>query len=174
MRDVRKPSFWKTIMGLAYCSDIFDYVVAKYMEQRCTFRVKLLPGGKMPQKQKLGDAGYDLVAAKVVEHGDGLVEVHTGVCLQPAPGWWCEIVSRSSIGKRGFLLVNSVGIIDSGYTGEIVVWFRKNDLLAHITEGERVVQMIPHRHVVTTFYEVEDLAPTDRGSGGFGSTGVSS
>jgi dUTP pyrophosphatase len=153
--------------------DILGYVVAKSVSQ-CVFKVKILPGGKRPQKQKLGDAGYDLVAAKVVNHPHGRVEVRTGVCVQPEPGWWCELVPRSSIGLRGFRLVNSLGIIDSGYTGELVMWFDKVDFLAHIREGERIGQLIPRRHVVVTFVEVPTLDDTERGSGGFGSTGVSS
>lgn len=133
---------------------------------------KLHPDAKPPVRANWGDAGYDLCAMSVEQRDNGLVVVHTGIAIEPPEGWWFEMVPRSSICKRGWALANSVGIIDQGYRNEIMAMFtplRPNP--EPLQPGERVVQLIPRQLVNAWFLEVDELSDSDRGQGGFGSTG---
>lgn len=149
--------------------NIFNFIVAKHLST-CHAFVSLEPGAQMPTKAKMDDAGYDLWATSIDDTGDRLV-VHTGVHLQPTPGWFFEVVPRSSIVKRGLMLLNSVGVIDNGYTGEIVGVFHKLTDTASVAVGDRVLQILPRRYSLVTFHEVPVLSETQRGDAGFGSTG---
>jgi dUTP pyrophosphatase len=79
---------------------------------------------------------------------------------------------RSSITKRGVMLGNSVGLIDNGYTGEIIAIFNKININACIKEGDRVVQLVPLKMPFVDFIEVDELSETNRGDKGFGSSGA--
>lgn len=150
---------------------IFNYIVAKHMDT-CKIKVKKLREmAGLPQKAKLGDAGFDLFAAEVEDQGD-FIKVYSGIAVQPVPGWYCEIYDRSSNIKKGLMLHNSVGIIDNGYTGEIIMVFLKTKKDASIQIGDRVAQLIPRQYACVEFVEVEELSSTERGDGGFGSTGT--
>jgi dUTP pyrophosphatase len=120
---------------------------------------------------RIGDAGYDLSVYSIEDLGDR-IKVGTGICVQPAAGWYCEIYTRSSNTKKGIMLMNSVGIIDNGYTGEIFCIFIKTRPDASISIGDRIAQLIAKPYVRVEFEEVESLEDTDRGADGFGSTGV--
>lgn len=132
---------------------------------------KLHPEVKLPEKSKLGDAGYDLMAMNVEDLGDR-IKVGTGVAIQPAAGWYCEVYDRSSNHKKNIMLINSVGIIDNGYTGEITLIFYKIKTDAIINVGDRIAQLIPKQYALLNIQEVESFSDTSRGSGGFGSTGI--
>lgn len=126
----------------------------------------------IPSKNRVSDSGYDLtILEKVREIGD--VEFYsTGIKIQPTFGYYFDAVPRSSISKTGYMLANSVGIIDRTYIGEILVPLRKIDKSAPELELPcKVVQLIPRQIVHFEFVEVDDLSDTDRGSDGFGSTG---
>jgi dUTP pyrophosphatase len=92
--------------------------------------------------------------------------------VQPAFGWYFDVVPRSSISKSGYMLANSVGVIDRGYTGEILVPLIKIDPSApDLKLPARLVQMIPRQIIAAELVEVEAFDETVRGSSGFGSTG---
>ena len=137
---------------------------------------KLVDNATLPVKAHGTDAGYDLTAASV--ESDFLhnqIKVHTGIAIQPEPGYYCEIFPRSSVYKKQLELANSVAIIDSGYTGEIILVFDNigNTILhSKIEKGERIAQLIVRKQEDAVFEEVTVLDTTSRGEGGFGSTGV--
>lgn len=137
----------------------------------CHLKIKKTnPNAQLPSRAKIGDAGYDLSACTVEDLGDR-IKIGTGISAQPATGWYCEVYSRSSNVNKGIMLMNSVGIIDNGYTGEIFCIFYKTRPDATISIGDRIAQLIPKQYAMVEIEEVEDLSSTARGSSGFGSTG---
>lgn len=125
-----------------------------------------------PTKNRFSDAGFDLtVVSKIKEVG----RVHyydTGIAVEPANGYYFEIVGRSSISKTGWMLANNIGIIDASYRGSIIVALvRVNPLAVEIELPLRIVQMIPRRLLLVNGVEKTSLSETKRGSGGFGSSG---
>jgi dUTP pyrophosphatase len=105
-----------------------------------------------------------------------LYSVDTGISVQPPPGFYCEVVPRSSIVKTDFVLANSVGVIDPGYRGRILVLLRylgpgTGDAEARSLLGQRVAQLLLRRLNAVRIEAVQELEATTRGAGGFGSTG---
>lgn len=146
-------------------------LIAAKRQQVCHIKVKKLDNNAMlPNKCKVGDAGYDLSATSIEDLGDR-IKVGTGISVQPAAGWYCEVYGRSSNVKKGIMLMNSVGIIDNGYTGEIFCVFYKTKPDATINIGDRIAQLIPKQYAMVNIQEVTELDETQRNSGGFGSTG---
>jgi dUTP pyrophosphatase len=146
-------------------------LIASKRQLVCHIKIKkLYENSQSPIKSKVGDAGYDLMASSVEDLGDRL-KVGTGLSVQPASGWYCEVYGRSSNVKKGLMLMNSVGIIDNGYTGEIFCIFYKTRKDSSVNIGDRIAQLIPKQYAMVEFEEVEDLDDTQRGTGGFGSTG---
>ena len=100
--------------------------------------------------------------------------VGTGLYLELPEGYEAQIRPRSGLAaKQGITVLNSPGTIDADYRGEIGVILANvsNDLVT-IQHGDRIAQMVISRHQQAEWIEVETLSQTDRGSGGFGSTGV--
>lgn len=151
---------------------IFNYIVAKHMDTCHSYVKKVRDNAVIPYKAKMGDIGYDLTVASLEEE-NGLIKVYTGIAVQPEPGWYFELYPRSSIANRGLMVANSVGIIDNGYTGEIsVVFYKTENYIKKLEIGERIAQLIPRRYTVVTIKVVDEfLETTERGSGGYGSTG---
>lgn len=132
---------------------------------------KVHPSAVAPSKEFASDSGFDLtLLEKTKEHG--MVEFfRTGIRVQPAFGWYFDVVPRSSISKTGYMLANGVGVIDRAYVGEILVPLIKIDPnAAPIQLPARLVQMIPRQIVHAHMVEVAELESTARGDGGFGST----
>lgn len=128
---------------------------------------------------KPGDAGIDLATAQFIclssfgtDHDKYLMP--TGIAVKIPEGHFGLIVPRSSSAKLGIALANTCGIIDSGYTGELLLFIR-NMTPEHIAidAGTRVAQLIilPYFHV-PYFEQVEELPKTERGTGAYGSTGL--
>jgi dUTP pyrophosphatase len=130
--------------------------------------------GQEPEKATPGSAGYDLRAAKaVVVPARGRVLVPTGLRVAIAGNsYYFEIRSRSGLSLKHGIEVGA-GIIDSDYRGEIgVVLHNHSDVDFAIAVNDRIAQMILHRNLAAKFVAVETLDETQRGTGGFGSTGV--
>ena len=134
---------------------------------------KLDPEAVMPSYAKDGDAGMDLTATKQFSNTTFQASYGTGIAVEIPKGFVGLIFPRSSIRKYDLTLSNSVGVIDSGYRGEIQFTFNKTNGMDSIKykAGDKIGQLmiIPHPYVV--FEEVEVLSDTERGEGGFGSTG---
>jgi len=129
------------------------------------------PRAKLPTKQHSQDAGYDLYATSMEYHQNRQVCYGTGVKILIPEGYVGKIYPRSSIRKTSLILSNSVGIIDAGYTGEIFVTFRQWDLSEIYTVGDRVAQLVIEKIPDVKLEAVEELAKTERGDNGHGSTG---
>ncbi len=133
---------------------------------------RTMPEAIPPSKSSPSDSGFDLTLIGR-SHRHGAVEFYrTGIKVQPAFGWYFDLVPRSSISKSGYMLANGVGVIDRGYTGEIFVPLIKVDpSAAELALPARLVQIIPRSIIAAELVEVADLDDTIRGAGGFGSTG---
>ena len=134
---------------------------------------KLHPSAVIPKYAKPGDAGMDLTATKIDISDIYNLTYHTGIAIEIPEGYVGLLFPRSSVYKTGMKLTNSVGVIDSGYRGEIMFKYSRNlDSKKHTYEpGERVGQLIIIAYPCVEFEEVDNLTDTDRAGGGFGSTG---
>ncbi len=134
---------------------------------------KLHPEAVIPKYAKDGDAGLDLVATEIISNTTFDITYGTGIAMEIPKGYVGLVFPRSSIRKYDLLLSNSVGVIDSGYRGEIQATFKKTSGIDSLSykRGERIVQIIIIPYPRVNFVEVEELSQTDRGEGGFGSTG---
>lgn len=136
-----------------------------------TIKYKLLKtDAQVPVKANFNESGYDLTLLDIVKKVNNVTLYGTGISVQPPQGWYFDLVPRSSIIKSGYMLANSVGIIDQDYTGEIMVPLIKiDDSLPDLTLPNKIVQLIPRKWYTVNFVE-DALEETKRGDGGFGST----
>ena len=134
---------------------------------------KLSTNATIPSYAKASDAGLDLVATSIISGTPTQITYGLGIGLEIPEGFVGLVFPRSSIRNYDLALTNSVGVIDSGYRGELQATFHKTKgLESKVYEiGERVVQIIIIPHPSIEFMEVEELSNTERGEGGFGSTG---
>lgn len=132
---------------------------------------RTVPNAPAPFKERASDSGWDLtILEKVNQVGD--VEFYTtGIKVQPDFGWYFQLVPRSSITKTGYMLANSVGIVDRTYVGPVIVALRKiNPKAQDLVLPVRLVQIIPAPIIHIEPEWAEELSSTERGEGGFGST----
>lgn len=133
---------------------------------------KLHPNAVIPTYAKSGDAGMDLTVTSAFL-GDEHIKYSFGLAFEIPEGYVGLIFPRSSIYKTYNSLSNSVGVIDSGYRGEVsVVMYSANHNYNFYKIGDRAAQLIIMPYPKIEFEEVEELRDSERGSGGFGSTGV--
>lgn len=160
---------------------------------------KLHPDAVIPVYAKPGDAGLDLTAiSKHVETGNNdngdYIEYGTGLAIEIPEGYVGLVFPRSSVSKKDLFLANAVGVIDSGYRGEIKLRFKIEQQFDVLTSwetpgimnyeeggnrfyaniyavGDKVGQLIIMPYPQVELMEVRELASSDRGEGGFGSTG---
>ena len=143
---------------------------------------KLNEGAIVPSYSKQGDAGLDFTAVEISRDNVGNITYHTGLAVEIPEGYVGLLFPRSSISKKQQFLTNCVGVIDSGYRGEIMAKFKPvmgtYDTILELFEsneyqvGDRIVQMIILPYPQIEFEEVEELSETERGYGGFGSTNI--
>lgn len=132
----------------------------------------------LPTKAHPTDACYDIYAdlndnsfSCVSPHTS--VRIRTGFCTSIPKGYFAAVFARSGLGCKGLRLANSVGIIDSDYRGEWLVVLRNDsDETKTVHHGDRIAQFTLLPVLSTELIEVDDLDETDRGSGGFGSSGI--
>jgi dUTP pyrophosphatase len=141
-----------------------------------TLKVRRLDArARLPTRAYPGDAGLDLYALEegVLDPGER-ASVRTGIAVEIPEGEAGLVLPRSGLAARhGIALVNAPGLIDSGYRGEIVVLLLNTDRSARfeMTAGDRIAQLVLVRVQTRPVVEVEALAVSDRGAGGFGSSG---
>jgi dUTP pyrophosphatase len=134
---------------------------------------KVHPDAIIPKYAKEGDAGLDLVATSIKENTTFQITYGLGIALEIPKGFVGLVFPRSSIRNTELTLSNSVGVIDAGYRGELGATFNKSNGLDSIAYkvGDRVCQIMIIPHPPIEMLEVNELSDTERGEGGFGSTG---
>jgi dUTP pyrophosphatase len=147
---------------------------------------RLKPNAVIPAYAKEGDAGMDLVATEIIKDTPEQITYGTGLAMEIRDGFVGLVFPRSSIRKTGLQLSNSVGVIDSGYRGELQATFNKTFGSESMYDemkvkemqpnefynvGDRICQLVVIPTPVITVKEVDELTETERGHGGFGSTG---
>lgn len=139
---------------------------------------KVKDNAKIPKIATSGAAGMDLYACiteKITVEPQKIAVIPTGIAIElPNPSVAAFVYARSGLGiKNGICLANGVGVIDSDYRGEICVGLcNVSDKPYTVEPFERVAQMVIAPVIVPTVTEVSELSDTDRGEGGFGSTGT--
>ena len=143
---------------------------------------KLHPDAVIPKYAKVGDAGLDLTAVTKSYDRDGNVVYGTGLAFEIPDGYVGLVFPRSSLSSLDIALSNCVGVIDSGYRGEVTAKFKPamlfnreqrpiilNNRIYEV--GERVAQIIIIPYPKIEFIESDELSETERGTGGYGSSG---
>lgn len=151
---------------------------------------KLSPNAQIPKKAHSTDAGFDLYATSRKLDDDGNIVYGTGLAFEIPEGFVGYVFPRSSISKQNLFLTNSVGVVDAGYRGEVTAKFKmsqKAGMLEREGEhyfaiptfpgctvyevGERIAQLIIMPIPAIEFTEADTLSSSERGTGGYGSTG---
>lgn len=138
--------------------------------------MRLDPDLALPSYARAGDAGADLVAreAVVLSAGGGRALVPTGIAVAIPEGWAGFVQPRSGLALRhGVTCLNTPGLIDAGYRDELRVLLVNTDPLLDyaVARGDRIAQLVVQVVEACTFTPVDELPPSPRGTGGFGSTG---
>lgn len=139
---------------------------------------KMYDDSKIPTRGSADAAGYDLYAHlgcdSVTIAPSETVKIKTGVAMSIPKGTFGAVFARSGLAtKKGLRPANAVGVCDSDYRGEIIVALHNDSKeFQTIEDGERIAQYVVIPYLPVTFNVVDDLDTTDRGDGGFGSTGT--
>lgn len=145
-------------------------------QQNCGF-MKLRDDVEIPNRATAGSAGFDLCA--VIDDGSITIKphetamIHTGLAVKTPTGYFGAIFARSGMAtKRGLRPANCVGVCDEDYRGEILVALHNDgEIEQTIENGTRVAQIVFVPCFMGEFGEIDSIADTERGCGGFGSTG---
>jgi dUTP pyrophosphatase len=136
---------------------------------------KLNENAVIPSYAKDGDAGMDLVATSIISETQTQITYGIGLAMEIPKGFVGLIFPRSSVRKTRLMLSNCVGVVDSGYRGELQATFNKvnqNSIAENDYKvGDRIAQIMIIPHPEIEFEEADELSDTERGDGGFGSTG---
>lgn len=133
----------------------------------------------LPIRAHNGDAGIDLTCTNITQEinecGQLILSYHTGLAVEIPEGYVGLLFQRSSIYKKSLSMTNAVGVIDSGYRGEIIAKFRSTtDVVPAIYKpGERFAQLVIVPYVDVQIEEAAELSTTERSEGGFGSSDIS-
>lgn len=136
---------------------------------------RLLEDATIPTQGTPGSAGYDLYAAQGAEVPSGeTVSIDTGLAMAIPDGYFGAIFARSGLSKNeGLRPCNCVGVVDSSYRGSVIVALHNDSKFDRVVKtGERIAQLVILPYSEIRFFETDDLGATERGEGGFGSTGV--
>lgn len=168
-----KKKLIDTVVNRMYA--IFDLAIGKYHNYEFELPMTLNEGAKAPTYAHDTDAAADLYAIDdqiIPAHSYGNM-LHTGVKIQLPEGWLAMILPRSSMGaKTPLRLSNSVGLIDSGYRGELgVIYDNTSDDDYEVTAGDRIAQLLIMPNYRFKANVVDTLEDSDRGETGFGDSG---
>jgi dUTP pyrophosphatase len=142
-----------------------------------TLRIRRLhERARVPSQAYPGDAGLDLHAIETAVLAPGeRASIRTGIALEIPEGQAALVLPRSGLAARhGIALVNAPGLIDAGYRGEIRVLLLNTDRREpfEVSQGDRIAQLVLVRVEAPEIEELEELAVSERGAGGFGSSGT--
>lgn len=176
---IRPPTAWNSgrrsagrlfVVSLAN----FDYMQLMSDHKRRVAFLKLNERARIPEYKTKGAAGFDFHCTEEVELRSGKVSlVPTGLAVEIPEGYELQIRCRSGLAaKAGCFLVNGLGTIDSDYRGEIkIIMSTCLDQAVHLKVGDRVAQGVLAKVRRAKIVEASELSDTERGDGGFGSTG---
>lgn len=149
---------------------------------------RLSENAVLPVKAHASDAGFDLTATSCTIDENGAMVYGTGIAVEIPDGYVGLVFPRSSIAKKDIILSNCVGVIDSGYRGEVMAKFKPTNFFNYYSDcgriverphdgsiygiGERIAQLIIMPIPEIEFEEVEELSDSERGTGGYGSSGL--
>jgi len=147
-----------------------------YQQQSMITKVKIKkldPNAVIPKYSKDGDAGMDLTITDIKENTGFSITYGFGIAIEIPKGYVGLIFPRSSVRNQDLILSNCVGVIDSGYRGELQATFKKTQGLDSFSYnvGDRGAQIIIIPYPQIEFVETDNLSDTERGDAGFGSTG---
>ena len=127
----------------------------------------------VPSKAHASDAGFDLTCTRFEVTNGELFTYHTDIAVEIPDGHVGLLFPRSSIYKQDLLLTNSVGVVDSGYRGEVMFKFKPiaTEVKQHYQVGDRIGQLIIIPYPDVEFVEADGLSDSDRGTCGYGSSG---
>lgn len=168
---VKKINYYDFVAS-SDCSVSLDKQLMEHVPS-CLF-IRMSEDAVIPSKKRASDEGYDITLIgidKVIS--PVIIRYKTGIKIEPPFGYHIEMVPRSSLSSSGYMLANSIGIIDAGYTGEILVTLIKVDPDAKPVELPfKCMQALLRKSIHYTFHEVDSFdGETLRNEGGFGSTG---
>lgn len=136
---------------------------------------RIHPDAALPSYAHEGDAGMDVRSVEELELAPGArALVHTGLVMMLPPGWEAQVRPRSGLAlKHGVTVLNTPGTIDAGYRGEVgVILANFGDRPFKVSKGDKVAQVVVAPVTRADIVETSELDETERGAGGFGSTGV--
>lgn len=132
---------------------------------------KLNKNAVTPKQGTSGAAGFDLTAVWL-EATETTLKYDTGIAVEIPPGYVGLVFPRSSVCKTGLSLANSVGVIDQDFRGSIsFVFYKPSGCIVPYFPGERIGQLVIVPIPAVEFVEADELSETERGAGGYGSTG---
>lgn len=167
------------LLGAISTSQLFFFLATMFMvmlesKQNSipTLRVqKRHHAAVLPSKGEPDAAGYDLTAITIHKTVGDVTYYDTGLSVEPDPGYYTEIVPRSSLSKSGYVLANSVGIIDNGYRGNLLIALLKIEKeKPDLDLSKPICQLILRKQEYCNLVETDFLSESIRGTGGFGST----
>ena len=132
---------------------------------------KLTSEAQAPKQGKSGNAGFDLTAVRVERLDSIRVKVYSGIAVEIPEGYEGQVRACSSIHKYDAILSNGVGTIDSGYRGEICAVFYHCGPELPYEAGDRFAQLVIKPVPRVEYVEADELSESERGAGGYGSTG---
>ena len=141
-------------------------------------KIKLLrEGAQVPTRGSEKAAGWDIYSCTdgdVLIKPGTMVKVPTGIAVTPPVGYFGAIFARSGLStKQGLRPANCVGVCDEDYTGEyIVALYNDSDEIQYVQSGDKIAQLVFLPYIDVNFKIVDELNLTERGDGGFGSTGM--
>jgi dUTP pyrophosphatase len=165
---------FSTIRELKERLDNLEDEVLGLKKPKISFEL-LCPDAKLPSYQTAGAAGMDLYAANeepITAFPDATVLVPLGFAMALPPGYEAQVRPRSGLAVKGVAVANSPGTIDEDYRGEVKVIIRNHGHTLVVHKGDRIAQMVIARVAKAEVVQVESLDNTQRGQGGFGSTGI--
>jgi len=136
-------------------------------------KIKKEEGATIPEYAYPTDAGADLKSnEEYVLMPNETAMINTGLYVAIPEGFFGAVASKSGLASKGIVVANQFGIIDEQYRGEVkVLLYNRTKAPHHINKGDKVAQFILMPFMKAKFIEVDELTETDRGDGGFGSTG---
>jgi dUTP pyrophosphatase len=135
---------------------------------------RLHSNAKVPTKATSGSAGFDCyvpVNMPPIQQGE-IRKVPLGFSIQPESGYCVRLIPRSGLASKGLIIPNSPALIDEDYTGEVCVLLLSMGGIFPLNAGDRICQLTVEKVVDTHFDIVDEVEETERGEGGFGSTGT--